>query len=221
MTLDDLEKKVNNLVADISQVSLLIEDFEKDFINEDKYFKQIKEIETTILNFQKLDIPIPEDLRKLKLTLVDNKNHFETFSRIKDKYYQCNKFFSQPKLNKATKKEKSYLSENSDVEWKKPKLIKILNHERTISHWKDVVLTTAEIMYKLHEDEFDKILNLKGKKRPYFSKDPNLLRDPRKIKSTNVYAEINMGAVLCMKLSKRVLNEFGYCENDVEVIYED
>lgn len=219
MNLIELEEKVDYVLSEIAQISILIKDFEKEFISEDQYFKQVKEIESTILNFQKLSIPIPEDLRKFKLSLIDKVNSYDTLVRIRNKYYQGIKVFDYVKENKA--EIKNIDIDTVDYTYTKPKCILLFGQQYDVSYWKDIVLETAAVIYELHKNDFDKILNIKGKKRPYFSMDSSLLRDPRIIKSTKIYAEINMGSALCMKVSRRILIEFGYKSEDLEVVYEN
>ena len=59
------------------------------------------------------------------------------------------------------------------------------------NHHRDILLEVAEIVLRKHPDEHDKILSIRGCKRKYFSKD---LYDYRRIKGTNIYAELNENA---------------------------
>ena len=49
-----------------------------------------------------------------------------------------------------------------------------------VKYWIDVLTGICSIMLKTHNNQFDQILNLVGRKRPYFTKNPNELREAKK-----------------------------------------
>lgn len=84
-----------------------------------------------------------------------------------------------------------------------------------VNSWKGMLLKICEIMYEYHPHEFRKVLNLRGIKRPYFTTNPNELRDPTQINKTNIYVETWLNANAIVRLSKKVINLFGYKEDDL------
>jgi hypothetical protein len=70
-------------------------------------------------------------------------------------------------------------------------------------------------MVATHRDRFEQVLNLVGRKRPYFTKSQNELRIPERIDGTNIYVEINLSANSIVKLSRDVLSLFGYTKEDL------
>ena len=54
------------------------------------------------------------------------------------------------------------------------------------------------------------MLLLKGRKRPYFTKNANELRLPEKIRGTDIFVETNLSANSIVSLCEDVLSLFGY-----------
>lgn len=84
-----------------------------------------------------------------------------------------------------------------------------------IKYWKDMLLKISGIMAGLHKDRFDDILTLSGRLRPFFSRNPTDLRSASQIEGTDIYAEVNLSAGSILKLSKSVIEKFGYSESDL------
>jgi predicted type IV restriction endonuclease len=81
-----------------------------------------------------------------------------------------------------------------------------------IRYWKDVLTGVTEIMLKKHRDQFSKVLTLVGRKRPYFTRNPNELRVAERIDDTDIFVEINVSANRIALLSKRIIELFGHSE---------
>ena len=86
-----------------------------------------------------------------------------------------------------------------------------------VKSWIEMLLQICNIMLFKHRDIFDRVLNLVGRKRPYFSKNPNELRQPKRIDKTDIYIETNLSANQIVKISKNVLTLFGYKEDDITI----
>jgi negative regulator of replication initiation len=86
-----------------------------------------------------------------------------------------------------------------------------------VKTWKDMLIQICNIMFSIHRDRFEKVLKLRGRKRPYFSKNPNELRGPERINGTDIYVETNLSANNVVQLSKRILALFGYKEDDIAI----
>lgn len=82
-------------------------------------------------------------------------------------------------------------------------------------YWKDMMLQICKLMAEEHGDKFDSVLTMAGRKRPFFSKNPEDLRSPEQIDGTDIYAETNLSSYSMMKLSKNLLFLFGYQESDL------
>ena len=70
---------------------------------------------------------------------------------------------------------------------------------------------------KSHREYFKNVLTLTGRKRPYFSIDPNQLRNPERIRGTNIYVETNLSANSVVKLTTKILELFGYDLKQLEI----
>ena len=86
-----------------------------------------------------------------------------------------------------------------------------------VKTWKDMLIQICNIMLATHRDRFEQVLNLVGRKRPYFTKTPNELRIPERINGTDIYIEVNLGANSIVKLSRDVLSLFGYTKDDLSI----
>jgi hypothetical protein len=67
-----------------------------------------------------------------------------------------------------------------------------------------------EEVRKSHLKDFDKVLSLKGRKRPYFTKSSDELRNPEKIKGTDIFVETNLSSNAIVNLCEEVSSLFGY-----------
>ena len=87
----------------------------------------------------------------------------------------------------------------------------------SVHSWKEMLIKITNIMLSNHKGQFDNVLNLKGWKRPYFTRNPDELRTPEKINNTDIYVETNLGANSIVKLSRVIIRLFGYKENDLSI----
>lgn len=133
----------------------------------------------------------------------------------------CNQFI-QDKMNSTWKAaqelaQPSSTDINSDPETepKGPKYF-IFNGEMVeVKFWKDMIPKVCSIMATRHKDRFEDILNLRGKKNPYFSKNENDLTSPEIIEGTDIYAETWFGKNGTLRQSKKVISLFDYPEDAI------
>ena len=121
------------------------------------------------------------------------------------------------------------LPESRKTEWVKEKdlpqsytgasiaAFKLKGERYEVKSWKAMLLKVCEIMLSSHRENFDKVLNLAGRKRPYFTKNPNELRSPERISGTDIFVETNLSANSIVRLSKSILQLFGYSEKDLKI----
>jgi predicted type IV restriction endonuclease len=89
-----------------------------------------------------------------------------------------------------------------------------------VKFWKDLLIGISEIMLANHKDSFPQILNLIGRKRPYFTKNPNELRVPERIDDTDIFVEINVSANQIVRLAKAIVSLFGYSKDDLKLDFK-
>ncbi|MGQ9608947.1 MAG: type I restriction endonuclease [bacterium] len=85
-----------------------------------------------------------------------------------------------------------------------------------VNNWRKLLLKLLEIMNQTHKNDFDKVFELKS----YFNKDPRSLTDPKKINNTDIFVETNLSANSIVRLSHKIINLFGYSNNDLVIEYE-
>jgi predicted type IV restriction endonuclease len=83
--------------------------------------------------------------------------------------------------------------------------------------WREMLRKISNIMFKFHRDDFERVLTLKGRKRPYFTKNKNELRTPEKIKGTDIYVETNLSANSIVKIARDTISLFGYESKDLSI----
>ena len=86
-----------------------------------------------------------------------------------------------------------------------------------VTSWVEMWIQVINLMLATHRKQFDRVLNFRGDKRPYFTKNPKELRNPRKINNTDIYVETHFSANRIVKLSKKVITLFGYKEEDLSI----
>lgn len=85
------------------------------------------------------------------------------------------------------------------------------------ANWKDLLSSLSEIIYDDAGSEFEKVLSLAGRKRNYFSRNEDGLREPRQIGFSEFYVETHWSADGMVKLCYMLLALFGYNEQDLEI----
>lgn len=86
-----------------------------------------------------------------------------------------------------------------------------------VRSWKDLLIKLCEIVNLTQENEFNKVLDLAGRKRPYFSRNENELRAPLKINNTDIFVETNLSANNIVKICLDMLAIFGYSSRDLGI----
>ena len=86
-----------------------------------------------------------------------------------------------------------------------------------VRFWKELLTKLCEILNNKHPTEFDKVLSLRGRKRPYFSHNKDELWEPRRIGSTNIFVETNLSANSIVKLCFTTVALFGYPTKDLRI----
>jgi len=86
-----------------------------------------------------------------------------------------------------------------------------------VRSWKDMLIQVCNIMLASHRDRFEQVLNLRGRKNPYFARNPDELPAPEKINGTDIYVEVNLSANSIVKHSIDILSVFGYTKNDLSI----
>jgi hypothetical protein len=86
-----------------------------------------------------------------------------------------------------------------------------------VKYWIEVLSQICKLMYNFHRSNFERVLQLRGSKRPYFTRNPNELRIPQQIEDSDIFMETNLSSKSIVKLSLNAISLFGYSENDFSV----
>lgn len=86
-----------------------------------------------------------------------------------------------------------------------------------VKYWIDVLTKICSLMYSIHFSSFNKVLQLQGRKRPYFTRNPDELRVPQQVGNSDMYMETNLSSNQIIKIVISVITLFGYSERDFSV----
>ena len=97
----------------------------------------------------------------------------------------------------------------------KPTAFTFNGQRHDVKSWREMLVRLCEIVHTVHRDRFEEVLNLRGRNRPYFSRNSNDLREYRVINQTGIYVEVNQSANRARKLARELIFLFGYDENNL------
>ena len=120
-------------------------------------------------------------------------------------------------VNNSSAPNNNLYSLNDNFTYKKITGFVFLSNNISVTSWKQLLIKFVEKIYYLHNQEFDTIISVSGKKRPYFTKNNNELRLPKKISNSDYFVETNLSANNIVSIVKDVLKVFNYEENDLEI----
>ena len=81
---------------------------------------------------------------------------------------------------------------------------------QTVSSWPDLLVAVCEAIRRRHPESFERILEVRGRSLPYFSRVENEVHQPRPIGDSGIYASCQGAGVLIEGRAKRVVELFGY-----------
>ena len=99
----------------------------------------------------------------------------------------------------------------------RPSSFTFQSERHDVRSWPELLVEVCSIMQERHPDEFEKILQIGGRKNRYFSRNADELVQPRQVGETGIYASCQGAGVLITSRAGRVLQTFGYSENSLTV----
>ena len=81
---------------------------------------------------------------------------------------------------------------------------------RTVTSWSGLLLGVCLMMRDSHPGDFERILEIRGRKLPHFSRAPGELNRPRPIGDTGIFASCHGTGALIAGRARRVLEHFGH-----------
>lgn len=107
--------------------------------------------------------------------------------------------------------------DDSGLSYKKPTSFSFKGKRYSVSSWSDIPPTLCGALLERHPNDFNRILDITGSKRGYFSNSPANMCVPKKIPGSNIYVETNWSSSGTLRFCGKVLAEFGYSEDDLRV----
>lgn len=99
----------------------------------------------------------------------------------------------------------------------RPCSFRLFGEQESVSSFKDLLVGVCEKVAARHPDEFDRVLQLKGRTRDYFSREYKDMTRPEKIPGTDLFVEANLSANDVVRRCRDVLRLFGYSEETLSV----
>ncbi len=82
-----------------------------------------------------------------------------------------------------------------------------------VRSWPELLTGLCEIMKARYPQDFEKILEIRGRSIPYFSRNPEEVHLPREIGDTGIFASCQGAGDLIERRARRVVSLFGYPES--------
>lgn len=105
----------------------------------------------------------------------------------------------------------------------RPTAIRLWGERHAVKTFQEILVTVVHELYSRHPDRFDQTVeDLRTRNWQFVSRDPSLVRGnrTREIPSGH-HLDVNLSAADITKRCTLFLEAFGYCESDLEYLYED
>jgi hypothetical protein len=86
-----------------------------------------------------------------------------------------------------------------------------------VKNWVDMLTTLCDYFASTHSKDFEKVLWISNDQKARFSRYGDQLRIPVKVKRTDIYVETKMNPDEVVNTSAKLLAEFGYTQEDLEI----
>ncbi len=102
----------------------------------------------------------------------------------------------------------------------KPTGIRLWGETYSISAWRDIPIQVALCLMQRHGDSFERILELRGRIRPFATLDPGELRSSAQVGESEFYIDVNLSSKDCVRRAHLFLSHFGHPQSDLELLTE-
>ena len=100
---------------------------------------------------------------------------------------------------------------------RRPASFTFLSETRPVSSWPDLLVQVCQVMRQRHPEDFERILEIRGRRLPYFSRSPEDVHQPKAVGDTGIYASCQGTGALLEIRTRRVLEFFGYPADSIAV----
>jgi len=102
----------------------------------------------------------------------------------------------------------------------KPTGFEILGQRHEVRRYFDILVGVAEAIYSQHPTDFHRIGEGRGSRRPWASRNPNELQQPKPIGSSGWYIHTHMDGASTKRRARQLLEHFGYSPDDLKLLYD-
>ena len=99
----------------------------------------------------------------------------------------------------------------------RPSSFTFQSEKHDVRSWPELLVGVCSVIQERHPNDFEKILEIGGRKNRYFSRNAEELAQPRQVGETGIYASCQGAGVLIISRASRVLRLFGYSEDSLAV----
>ncbi len=93
---------------------------------------------------------------------------------------------------------------------RRPASFTFLSETRPVSSWPDLLVQVVLVMRQRHPEDFERILEIRGRKNRYFSRSAEDLYVPKPVGDSGIYASCQGAGTLLEQRAVRVVEFFGY-----------
>lgn len=101
----------------------------------------------------------------------------------------------------------------------RPVRIKLFGESHKVKLWKEVIMRLADVLYERHRSGFDRVLSLGTEKYPFASLNPEAFLFSYEVGDSGIYISTDLSSDNIKKRSKKLLEEFGYKSEDLEILF--
>lgn len=103
----------------------------------------------------------------------------------------------------------------------KPRAFILWGSRHEVNTWKDFLVGVTFSLYQRHARDFDRILELRGRIRPYATLDPEELLRSSQVGESEYHIDVNLSAKDCVLRARRFLEHFGHPASDLTILDSD
>ena len=100
---------------------------------------------------------------------------------------------------------------------RRPASFTFLSETRPVSSWPDLLVQVCLLMQERHPEDFERILDIRGRTLPYFSRSADDLYAPKPVGDSGIYASCQGAGSLIEQRAARVVESFGYPAGSIAV----
>ena len=100
---------------------------------------------------------------------------------------------------------------------RRPASFNFLSETQPVSSWPDLLVQVCLLMRQRHPEDFEKVLKIRGRSNPYFSRSAEDLYVPKPVGDTGIYASCQGAGSLLEQRARRVVEWFGYPADSLAV----